>query len=1185
MKHDSSIEVRNAIMVIHKVLRWFTTVSFITASLAGAQAASAQGTVITGTVATEQGQTIQGAQAMIPELNISVGTNAAGVYNITIPAARLTGGPATLRVRSIGFVPQTRTVTLTPGPQTANFTLVQDINRLAAVVTTGVTGATESTKLPFSVAKIDSSDMKVPATNPLSQLAGKVPGAMIMSTSGRPGASPAVLLRGPTAISGDQRGQQPLYIIDGIVLTDQGTSAGGGGLPDINPLDIESVEVVKGASAASLYGARAGAGVITIRTKSGLSASEGVHFSARSEIGTGDIEHHIPVNQAHSLLLDESGTKFCVTPTGASSTRFSCAYAIDYVKEVFRINDQADQYPLDPVGTFPIDPGSAVGGSDLILRDSYLVRSWPGLNYDQVATFAKPKPVYNNSVDMRAHYGKTSIFASLSGLQQGGSIKYLNGLQRVTGRLNLDQQIADRWSATLTSYYARAAKNGFFHEDGGSGFFRLTRTLPIENLETLDSKGRLMVRTNLGGGGIQNYNPLYFNQAYLDPSRTNHFIGGGTLRYAPFSWLDLDGSISYDGSQSNLTVFRDKDFRINDQGQIDRFQGQASGLIKASEQLQSYGSGVNMNIRHDFFQDFQTRTTFRYSFGREDYDERQTAVGILAVQGVPAISNGTVNYDPYTGLVDGSTVKSVRSIGFVVAENFDIKDRYIVDALIRRDGSSLFGRANRWKTFGRGSLAWRVAQEPWWFVPQIDELKLRASIGTAGGRPGFSYQYQTYDIVTGLVSAVTLGNKFLKPESIRENEYGLDMQAFHRIGLTLNYAKSVARDQILNVPLSVASGFATQWQNAGVLENKSYEASLNVPILNGRDVQYSTRLIYDRNRAEVTHLYVPSFNPGANLSTNTLNIFLVCSPVKGEAGYCDPTKNQFPHRFGTFYGRMFARNCNQLPTQAAASCGIPGGAFQRNQDGFIVWVGQGNSITDGITKNLWNAKLDTLTSPFFSATANGKAGLINRRVAVNWGMPMIVRDSTGAALQQALGNPLPKYRWGFSHTFSYKNFTAYGLLDAARGQVVYNQGRGWSYLDFLEGHEDQRNKSVGDAKPLGYYYRAGAPDQSRLGGLYDVLGANNAVTEDASYTKLRELQVGYHFGQLGVIGGDWSVSVIGRNLKTWTKYTGFDPEVGSGAVSGTGSTTNGPGSGAITAIDAFTFPNVRSVTFALSTSF
>ena len=123
------------------------------------------------------------------------------------------------------------------------------------------------------------------------------------------------------------------------------------------------------------------------------------------------------------------------------------------------------------------------------------------------------------------------------------------------------------------------------------------------------------------------------------------------------------------------------------------------------------------------------------------------------------------------------------------------------------------------------------------------------------------------------------------------------------------------------------------------------------------------------------------------------------------------------------------------------------------------------------------------------------------------------------------------------------------------------------------------------AKPLGYYYRAAAPDQSRLGGLYDILGPNNAVTEDASYVKLREINIGFHLGQFGPSGGDWNLSLIGRNLHTWTKYTGFDPEVGFGAVSGAGSTANGSGSAAINAIDAFQFPNLRTFTLSLSSSF
>ncbi|HMG69511.1 MAG TPA: TonB-dependent receptor plug domain-containing protein, partial [Gemmatimonadaceae bacterium] len=242
-------------MEIRKSLRYCVIAAFALGFTAVANTALAQGAVITGKVTTDQGREIQGANVIVPELNISVGTNAAGNYSITIPTARLNGASTVLRVRAIGYVPKSSTVTLTAGAQTTNFSLAQDINRLEAVVTTGVTGATVATKLPFSVAHVDAADIKVPGGDPLSQLAGKVPGASIVSVSGRPGASPAVLLRGPTAITGAGRGQSPLYIIDGVILTDQGSSTGGGGLPDINPQDIESYEVVKGAAASSLYGA------------------------------------------------------------------------------------------------------------------------------------------------------------------------------------------------------------------------------------------------------------------------------------------------------------------------------------------------------------------------------------------------------------------------------------------------------------------------------------------------------------------------------------------------------------------------------------------------------------------------------------------------------------------------------------------------------------------------------------------------------------------------------------------------------------------------------------------------------------------------------------------------------------------------------------------------------------------
>ncbi len=1146
-------------MEIRKLLRWCAPIASALALFAIAPSAHAQGAVVSGKITSEQGREIQGANIVVPDLNISVGTNAAGNYTITIPAARLNGASTVIRVRAIGYVPRTSVLALTSGEATLNFTLAQDINKLEAVVTTGVTGATAQRNLPFAVSRLDSSDMKVPAINPLSQLAGKVPGATIVSASGRPGAAPAVILRGPTAITGSGRGQSPLYIIDGVILSNQGSNTGGGGLPDINPQDIESVEVLKGAAAASLYGAYAGNGVINIRTKRGVGSTDGVHFNARTELGTSDVEHHIAINQGHALQLDETGTRFCIGGTGV--TRFQCARSIDYAAEALRINDQALDFPLSPVGSFPVDPGSALAGTDPVLRAGFLSHLWPGMNYNAVSQFVRPKPVINNTVDMRGHYGNTSFYSSVSSLDQGGSIKYLNGFQRTTARLNLDQQIGARWTASLTSYFARGQKDGFNQEDGGSAFFRLTRQVPIANLEAVDSRGRLFIRPNLGGGGTQNYNPLYLLQNDYQASKTNHFTGGGTIRFVPVDWMDLEGNVSYDGSQTNLDIFDDKGYRINTAGTVTP-GGDASRVWKSAEQLQSYNASMNMNITRDLRDDIHSRTTFRYLFEREDNDYRRSSGGILTVVGVPNLANVQSST-----LGASSNVQSIRSIGFVTAQNFEIKDRYIIDALVRRDGSSLFGRANRWKTFGRGSVAWRISQEPWYFIPALNELKLRASVGTAGGRPGFTYQYETYTIANGVVSKSTLGNRFLKPESIRENEYGVDMEAFHRIGVTVNYAKSDSRDQILLVPVPAVTGFGQQWKNAGVLQNKTWEASVNVPILNGKDLQFSTRLIYDRNRAIITHLYVPSFTFGATAQA-TDQIFFA---REGE-------------RYGTFYGRAFATSCSQLPAQLAASCGTPGGDFQRNADGWIVWVGAGNTVNDGITKNLWMSRLPT-NSPYYTANSSGQNGYINPSVAVNWGMPIIIRDSTGSAVQTALGNPLPNFHWALSHTLGYKRLSLYALFDAARGQHVYNQGRGWSYLDFLEGRESQLGKSVENAKPLGYYYRAAAPDQSRLGGLYDVLGPNNAVTEDASYVKLREISMGFRLGSFGRVGGDWNLNLIGRNLHTWTKYTGFDPEVGFGAVSGSGSTPNGSGSAAINAIDAFQFPNLRSFTFSLSTSF
>jgi hypothetical protein len=314
-------------------------------------------------------------------------------------------------------------------------------------------------------------------------------------------------------------------------------------------------------------------------------------------------------------------------------------------------------------------------------------------------------------------------------------------------------------------------------------------------------------------------------------------------------------------------------------------------------------------------------------------------------------------------------------------------------------------------------------------------------------------------------------------------------------------------------------------------------------------VDWTGRINYERTRTDITKLNVlPFFTGGTAQATESM--FRV---AEGE-------------RFGTFYGRKFIKDCSDLPANFAAQCGGAGSAFQKNQDGLIVYTGAGNSIGDGITKNLWNVTLPGSQAPFGIPAA--------------WGHPIVLRDSLGAARSVPLGRALPDYRPSFSSNFSFKRLTAYGLIDAAIGQSVYNQSRHWSYLDFLSRDQDQTGKGVEDAKPASYYYRAPPPDANAgIGGLYDVLGPNNYFVEKSSYAKLRELTMAYRIGEIAG-SGNWTLGLTGRNLYTWTKYKGFDPEVGLlGLQSGTF------GSSALTAVDAFTFPGTRSFTFTVSTSF
>ena len=544
------------------------------------------------------------------------------------------------------------------------------------------------------------------------------------------------------------------------------------------------------------------------------------------------------------------------------------------------------------------------------------------------------------------------------------------------------------------------------------------------------------------------------------------------------------------------------------------------------------------------------------------YEQRDSTIEVgqgttLSVKGVTSLGNATANQ------AVGSAATSVRGIGLFAGAKVDYKDRYVLEGLVRRDGSSLYGAGNRWQTFGRVSGSWLVMREPWWPLPQVSELKLRGSYGTAGGLPPFVAQYETFTITNGVLALAVLGNRNLRPEVHHELELGGDLELFGRFGLSATYARSRIENQILPVPVCACTGYTSQWQNLGTLLNISHELSLNLPLIQRSDVSWSMSVVYDHNRSWITKLGVPPFFQGTILQ-GTGSMFQI---KEGEL-------------YGTIYGHQFLTTCSQLPAPFNTQCG-PGQAFQTNDEGWIVWVGAGNNPGMGITNNLWETSLPASQGPW--------------GVAMNWGMPILLRgdpNNAQAARVVALGHALPDFRFAVTQNVQWKRLNVYALVDAAIGQQVWNQGLHWAHLDFLSNDVDQVGKSVQTAKPIGYYYRAPAVDGfSGLGGLYDQLMPNNYSVESASYAKLRELLVSYHVGSVGGVG-DWGISVVGRNLFTITGYRGFDPEVGIGAFAPQPGTTLALGSsggqgasGAINAVDAFSFPNTRSFTIGLTTSF
>ena len=1008
---------------------------------------------ITGTV-TDLGtaRPLSEVQITVTGTRLRAVTNDSGRYTV----GNVPPGTYTLAAAHIGYRRVVSTsVTVGAGDaQTVDFRLAAVPFTLEAVITTGVVDPTSGTRVPFSVGRVDAQKAPIPATNALETIQGKVAGVTVVP-SGQAGSGTNIVLRTPTSIN---KSNFPLVVVDGVILSTSFSAS----TADLESMNIESIEVVKGAAAASLYGPRAQSGVIQIRTRRGGDVSDGqTRVTARTEIGQNALGGKIRWAKNHYYMTNAAGDY--INSAGVVQTRTT------------RVADSVHMRFQDNTYKAPI--------------------------YDQVDLFFNPGRFYKNSVAMSQGTGRTNWFMSYVNSREDGVVLNAGEYLQNDIRLNLDHALRDDFKLSFSGYHSRSDRQELY----GDSFFDLINQAPDINLLTPDPDGTPYHYQQDPEGREEN--PLYVLFTEDEVRRRTRTQGSLEAKYTPFSWLTFDANVSYDRSDRHYNYFLDQGmksepFPLGGPGYLTQTVGMTDAINSAAS-ANLIGSWGPLTVR----------STLRAVTERERNEVTDAYGEGMAAAGVRSLSNLTSQFTE-------STLEEIRSNGYFVTLGGDYDGKYILEGLVRRDGSSLFGPEETWNTYHRFSGAYRVGAEDWWpFGTALNEFKLRASQGTAGGRPDFADQFESFAFVAGggLVKE-TLGNRFLKPEHATETELGIVAIVRDKYSVQLSYATTKVTDQLIQIPLAGMYGYTFQWQNAGTVEGKTFEATIEAQMLRRGDLNWRMGLVADKSSHEVTEFKRGCFQRN--------NIQYMCA---GEA-------------LSAMYGFHFIRATAELPADAQASAS----QFGVNDEGLVVWVGAGNTFKEGETKKLWG------TSATIGANNYG------------WGMPITLRDASGSAAVVKMGDGNPDFRFGWSNTVTWKNWSLSGLLDVQRGGNIYNQTNQRMYQWARSADVDQAGKAQELKKPIEYYVS-----------LYAANDPTDYFVEDASYVKLRELSLRYRFGRrllnpmarLGVRQA--SFSLIGRNLLTFTDYKGYDPDVGN----------------AIIRQDSFDYPRYRTITGSLEITF
>ena len=761
-------------------------------------AAPQQKTKLNGTVVDETGEAIIGANVIVKGTTNGCTTDLDGHFPLDVDPL-----PATLMVSYIGYIRQEIKVT---SAKTIKVEMTPDNNLMDEVVITGY-GTFKKSAYAGSAASVKGETLKdVPAISFKDLLQGNAPGVQFTSSSGQPGASSSLRIRGMGSFNASN---SPLYVIDGVpmrsgTINTMSSDAGLDIMSTINSSDIESVTVIKDAAAASLYGSRAANGVVLITTKKGKAGKPSI--SLKADWGSSD-------------------------------------FAMDY--RPIMGGEERRQYIYDGLVAGQIKKGKSEADAMAYADgeiDDYAPVPWCGYtDWDDVLFKKGNHQSYEASLS--GGTDRFKYYSSLSYLKQDG-IAINSGLERISGRLNVDFQATSKLKLGANVLFATVNQDVYSEGTSYSSPFYTSRNAVVPSDPIYNEDGswnRDLIR-------IGDRNPLLsatydYQREYV--TRTFNTIYG---EYEFIKDLKFKSTFSYD-----YVITKGKDWSDPRTSNGDDING---GMSKKYYEYNKMVWANQVSYKTSIARDHHIDALVGYEIDDQYRDYLSGYATNFATHDKNQISNGMK-----TESVGGNDTRT-RMVSYLTRLNYDYKNKYYLGGSFRTDGSSRFQRDNRWGSFWSISGAWRIIEEEFMSPTKdwLTDLKIRASYGVNGTLPSDYFGYMGLSSLTngyleqpGIIQS-QLRNDDLQWETNYNLNLGLDFALWNRINVTLEYYTRTTKNLLMDRPISMTTGFSSYLMNIGEVKNKGVELEISSTNIQTKDFSWNTTFNISHNKNKIVTL-------------------------------------------------------------------------------------------------------------------------------------------------------------------------------------------------------------------------------------------------------------------------------------------------------------------------------------------